>query len=148
MGIISFKKLNCMCSPAIAAKTMGPHSVAREVSLFTRSRQTYFPEYSPSSAHCRRDRNFLLKVSFSACPLEVSIFVTMYMLPCARTAGDRWVYWCQTRLKEHLENEVSGAAIGRYRRARSCLFCAELGHQHLQPHMHNIQRRPTGREIS
>ena len=36
MGIISFKKLNCMCLPAIAAKTMGPHSVAREVSLFTR----------------------------------------------------------------------------------------------------------------
>ena len=43
--------------------------------------------------------------------------------------------------EEHLNNEVGGAAIDGDERARR-VHTFDQRHQHLQPHMHHIQRRP------
>ena len=45
--------------------------------------------------------------------------------------------------EEHLDDEVRGAAIDGDERARR-VRTVDKRHQHLQPHMHHIQRRPTG----
>ena len=49
--------------------------------------------------------------------------------------------------EEHLNNEVGGAAIDGDERARR-VGALDQRHQHLQPHMHHIQRRPTIKRIS
>ena len=49
--------------------------------------------------------------------------------------------------QEHLNNEVGGAAIDGDERARR-VGTIDQRHQHLQPHMHHIQRRPTIKRIS
>ena len=48
--------------------------------------------------------------------------------------------------RKHLQNEVGGAAIDGDDRARR-VRTVDQRHQHLQPHMHHIQRRPTGQDI-
>ena len=47
--------------------------------------------------------------------------------------------------EEHLNNEVGGAAIDGDERARR-VRTFDQRHQHLQPHMHHIQRRPDNLE--
>ena len=49
--------------------------------------------------------------------------------------------------QEHLLDEVDGAAIDGYERARR-VGAIDQRHQHLQPHMHHIQRRPNGYEAA
>ena len=44
--------------------------------------------------------------------------------------------------EEHLLDEVRGVSIDGYGRARR-VRTVDQRHQHLQPHMHHIQRRPT-----
>ena len=161
MGIISFKKLNCMCSPAIAAKTTGPHSVAREVSLFTRKirplrlaimlagpRKLIF-----QNTHQAQRIVEETEISYSMYHLVHAHLEFQYLLRCTcfhvlvlqeivEYIDARLAWKNIWKMKSAVLRSVDTVGLSRF------FFCAELGQQYLQPHMHNIQRRPTGREIS